>query len=105
MKKLLLIFLFLPALAWAEIESVKITTFRPAGDRRMTSVAELCGYVVFKDETAIRVEATVDGDRVPTYSVPATKDGRYCMIVNTYQGRVQVNAIGKDTEKTSSAGF
>lgn len=86
--------------AFAEIKDVKITTFRAAGDRRVVSAAELCGYVDFVDEDNIRIEVTVDGDRVPTYSVPATKEGRFCLVINTYHGRATVSAIGKDSKES-----
>lgn len=87
--KFLIVFLF-PIFALAEITDVSIISFRPAGDRRLTGMADLCGHVKFKDEKLVIAKIKVDRD-AEYYSIVG-ENGNFCETVLTYYGRAEVSA-------------
>jgi len=76
--------------ALAELKSVEITSFRQAGNRQHTTMAELCGKVHFENESLVLVDVTVD--RSVRYSVPTDAEGRFCVAVDTRYGQASVTA-------------
>jgi hypothetical protein len=76
--------------AHALISKIEITSFRQAGNRQHTTMAELCGRVSFENESVVFVDVTVD--RSVRYTVPTDPEGRFCLAVDTRYGQASATA-------------
>ena len=74
--------------AGAYASEVKITSFNYTGSR--TQTAELCGQVVNREVnplTIIDVVSDPDYKSPGQYATIASKEGKFCIIINTFTGK------------------
>ena len=92
--KLITVLLFALMTASVFANTVKVTSFVLA--RNSETLAELCGVVEGTLTTPTYVKVAVDpyGRRPGTYNTVAGVDGKFCVVVMTYNGRAEASVFG-----------
>jgi hypothetical protein len=92
--KLFTAILFVLASTSVFANTVKVTSFVLA--RNSETLAELCGVVVGTLTAPTYVKVAVDpyGRRPGTYNTVAGVDGKFCVVVMTYNGRAEASVFG-----------
>ncbi len=92
--KLIIVLLFVLTTATVFANTVKVTSFVLA--RNSETLAELCGVVEGTLTTPTYVKVAVDpyARRPGTYNTVAGVDGKFCVVVMTYNGRAEASVFG-----------
>lgn len=75
----------------SSIDGINVDSFKRIGEMRSPMLAEACGRVFFGGEPrSVQVEAIADpGERPGHYTIYTNRQGRFCLVLSTYQGRAE----------------
>jgi hypothetical protein len=104
--KIIFAFALLSSVALAQAASVKVTSFNYIRtSNSFTTLAELCGHVDGATSAPSFVKVHVDPrtNNPGTYNTMAGKDGKFCVVVNTFRGTAEVSLLDAEGSVATQA--